>query len=136
MGTYASSVINVSIPAANVPALAQALRDWIKSDKYYYRDDHRVTLTDEELVGTLLVDCEGTEEEAEYTFEPDESLDITGSYYGKLAGDVEDVERIYAQHGATGTIDVEAEGDLYRVRLKDGKATYHVGVITYPSDSC
>jgi len=133
MGVYASSVIDVSIPAANVPALAQALRAWDAVDKF--GPNIPPDITNEELVGTLLVEAEGTEETPEYTFEPGESLDITGSYYGKISWDCEAVEDIYSKHGAVGYIDVEAEGEMWRVRFtKDGRILRIPADVTYPGD--
>lgn len=135
MGVQSSSTINITIPAANVPALAQALREWADADMY--GDPAEPNATDATIVGTWLPTYEGnTDNEDEYYVNDDGNIVIEGGFYGKQSFAAEAIEALYAQHGATGTIDVEAEGDLYRVRLKDGKATYHVGVITYPSDSC
>jgi hypothetical protein len=133
MGVQSSTVINVTIPAANVRALAQTLREWADADMY--GDPVEPGATDASIVGTWLPTYEGnTDNDDEYFMNDDGSIIIEGGFYGKQSFAAETIATLYATHGATGTIDVEAEGDLYRVRLKDGKATYHVGVITYPSD--
>lgn len=132
MGVYQEGAVCVTVPAANVAALAAAIRQEIEPG---YRRDW-AEQSDAEIVGTLLVMSEGFEEpESDIDWTEDENgIRIYQSIYGKVSFDNDKIEALYAEHGATGEIEAICEGENYRVRFANGRTYSSAGVTIYPYD--
>jgi len=132
-----------SQPATPVPAttavanpLAEAIRNLIRTEQY--NSNFGLDWSDNTLVGQWLPYTEGNEssldDEECFTIAESGDLRIMGGFYGKLSYDLEEVEALYAEHGAVGIIDSMCEEAPLRVRLKDGYAWRYTGIIIYPED--
>lgn len=139
MGTHNEWRAEINVPADKVAPLAKALREhrseWGKGDE---------KLNDNELIVRALLDAEGDEnswyrggvegvESHMYTDADEEGLVIHCDSAGKM-GDADTVERLFAAHSAEGTIDGEAEGNRYRVRIKNGERREYEGDVIFPDD--
>ena len=136
MGTYQSTEIEVTISADRIAPLAARLREEFVKDGGW--DDYMKGWTDEQLVGMFLPLSEGNEsslqDEDAYLVKEDGTIVISGGFYGKISWDNDVVEAIYAEYGATGSIDSMCEEAPMRTRFKDGKVSQYGGVIIYPGD--
>jgi hypothetical protein len=138
MGTYQSTDMHVTVPATRIAELAQALRkEFIDIDNGGW-GNFTTGWTDVELVGRFLPLTEGNEsqyDEESHTIEESGDLVISGGFYGKVSWDLEEVENMYAAHGAHGIIDTMCEESPMRVRLtRNGDVLRIGGVIEYPGD--
>lgn len=77
----------------------------------------------------------GVPSDVDYDVDPDTGeILITTWVDGKLGWGVDEVEVLYAKHGATGTIDGVCEGDKFRARFADGKVARSNGETFYADD--
>lgn len=78
---------------------------------------------------------EAISENADWTNPEDDMLTFQGWGAGKLLWDHEDMLRLLADAGVTGTIDGRGEDDaLWRWRFAEGTYVEYSGVIKYPED--
>lgn len=137
MGVYQDAYINVTIPAAAVAPIAEAIianKSWGDDPnltEYIGRDPIRA------IVEFFVCGEGGLPSDADYDIDDDNGdILICTSVDGKISFDADEVEALYAQHGATGTIDGECEGEKFRARLINGGKVYRsAGETFYTDDS-
>jgi hypothetical protein len=135
MGVYQEASIYVTIPAAAVAPIAEAIianKSWGDDPnltEYIGRDPVRA------IVEFIVCAEGGVPSDVDYDIDDDNGdISICTSVDGKMSFDADEVETLYAQHGATGTIDGECEGEKFRARLINGKVRRSGGETFYTDD--
>jgi len=134
MGVYQDFSMSVTVPAAQVAALAAALREY--EENYFFGSEQPVS--DIDIVGGTLPLAEGFEDGLEYgyTATGEGDVEIGTGGYGKLSYDSEAVEALYARHGAIGYMEAYCEDEHYRVRWDGGPQPIRSrGVVVFPYDT-
>lgn len=135
MGSYNSFVMDVAVPAEQVAPLAAELRGLTK--EWWGFDEKE--LSDQEMVAAVLYQAEGGDapdvgylvEQGDVTYSAG-SVRICTTGYGKI-GESDFFESLYAEHGATGSVEGSVDDEHYLVILKDGGTVGHNGQVVYPS---
>jgi len=136
MGVYQNALLDIVIPAAAVAPIGEAIlanKSWGDDPnlaEYISRDPVRA------IVEFIVCTEGGVPSDVDYDIDDDNGdISICTSVDGKIIWDAEEVEALCAEHGATGTIDGECEGDKFRARLIDGKVRRSGGETFYTDDN-
>jgi len=135
MGVYQESRVDLAVPLTAVPAIGAAIRakpewNYLGFAEEFDRDPVLA------VVAFIVVTEGGSSGSTDYHVDEDSNTVYVDSYTdGKLSYDAEEVEALFAEHGATGTIDGECEGEKFRARLINGKVLRSGGETFYTDDT-
>jgi hypothetical protein len=134
MGVYQEARLDIAIPAAAVAPITEAIlgnENWAEVNlKGFIAREPELAMVE------FLVCAEGgMPSDVDYDVDPDTGeICITTWVDGKLGWDAEQIEALYAKHGATGIIDGVCEGEKFRARFTDGKVLRSEGETFYTED--
>ena len=135
MGVYQNALLDIVIPAAAVAPIGEAIlanKNWGDDPnltEFISRDPVRA------IVEFIVCTEGGVPSDVDYDID-DDNGDISINTYvdGKMSFDADEVEALFAEHGATGTIDGECEGEKFRARLINGQVLRSSGETFYSDD--
>jgi hypothetical protein len=130
MGVYATNTYNLTIPMTEVGKITSEFRDKVRGTWYELPAEWEAD-TPEALVD-IITQTFGCDDKAEGPRIEGDSLILCDSTFGKV-GDTEALCATLAEHGVTGTIESEVDGEFWLTSIRDGGWNDHKGVVTYPT---
>lgn len=131
MGIYASNNFNLTIPVAAIEAIFAEYQPV----EYVYRPAASTTepiAPSVEALVRVIADAFGNDDDLPDFTDDGSEVYIHGYSYGKL-GDAQNLSPVLAEHGATGIVWGEADGEYFLEEFTDGLWKTHGGQVTYPS---